>query len=287
MNKRDRQILLALVLAGCTANAEPDLNTLMMESTFQIVGPSSERPNATTIGTVFLISKPSIKHPGINLNMLLTANHVFAGITGEAATVYLRTKDPTGAWHKTPYAIHLRSGTNNLWNADTNMDIAAIFLALPQQSLPTIWPNTTLLATEQLLRRYEIHPGDQLSCLGYPLGLEANSAGFPILRTGTIASYPLTPVKDHPTFMFNFDVFGGNSGGPVYLESTGRRYGGAIHADETLRMIMGIVVSEVNHVETTQTLRQSTVTTTSFGISTVVQAQFIQKLIDSMPEPPL
>ena len=53
--------------------------------------------------------------------------------------------------------------------------------------------------------------------LGYPRGFSANDAGFPILRAGRVASYPLTPPARYPTYLLDFSVFAGNSGGPVYV----------------------------------------------------------------------
>jgi len=74
-----------------------------------------------------------------------------------------------------------------------------------------------LLATDEVFIRYEIHTGDELLSLGYPFGLPANSAGFPILRSGKIASYPLIPAKKHRTFLYDVQAQSGNSGGPVYF----------------------------------------------------------------------
>ncbi|MBV8594005.1 MAG: serine protease, partial [Caulobacteraceae bacterium] len=45
----------------------------------------------------------------------------------------------------------------------------------------------------------------------------ANPAGFPILRSGRVASYPVAPAKIFPTFLLDFAVFPGNSGGPVFM----------------------------------------------------------------------
>jgi hypothetical protein len=59
--------------------------------------------------------------------------------------------------------------------------------------------------------------------LGYPRGLSANKAGFPILRSGRVASYPLGPASRYPTFLLDFAVFAGNSGGPVFIDDGGRR----------------------------------------------------------------
>jgi S1-C subfamily serine protease len=86
----------------------------------------------------------------------------------------------------------------------------------------------TVLASDKELEELEIHPGDRLFSLGFPLGVEANEAGFPILRSGNIASFPLLPTSKTKTFLFDFAVFGGNSGGPVYFEDVNRRYRSSI-----------------------------------------------------------
>jgi hypothetical protein len=45
-----------------------------------------------------------------------------------------------------------------------------------------------LLANDDLIEKFEIHPGDELLCLGFPLFVSSDS-GFPILRSGKIASF--------------------------------------------------------------------------------------------------
>ena len=59
-----------------------------------------------------------------------------------------------------------------------------------------------------------------MMALGFPQGLSANPAGFPILRSGRVASYPLGPSTAFPTFLLDFRVFPGNSGGPVWLDES-------------------------------------------------------------------
>ena len=72
-----------------------------------------------------------------------------------------------------------------------------------------------MLANDDLLAKYNIHPGDVLDCLGYPFGFESPVGSFPILRSGKIASYPLLPTKGTQSFLLDFRVFPGNSGSPV------------------------------------------------------------------------
>ena len=69
-----------------------------------------------------------------------------------------------------------------------------------------------LLADDEMLSLFEANPGEELTALGYPLGAESNSAGFAILRSGKIASYPLLPTEATQKFLFDFAIFPGNSG---------------------------------------------------------------------------
>ena len=95
-------------------------------------------------------------------------------------------------------------------------DIAAMEIKAPPQfaraAIPLAW-----LADEQELKDAQVGPGDEMMVLGYPEGLAANRQGFPILRTGRVASYPITPLSEFPSFLLDFRVFSGNSGGPVFV----------------------------------------------------------------------
>ena len=102
---------------------------------------------------------------------------------------------------------------------------------LPVLDYIDIDPITTrLLADYDVFTKFEIHPGDELFCLGFPLAQGSNDAGFPILRSGKIASFPVIPAKIVKTFLFDFEVFSGNSGGPVYFAQSGRTYRGALRS---------------------------------------------------------
>jgi hypothetical protein len=111
--------------------------------------------------------------------------------------------------------------------------------------------NVDWLATDEFLASLDIHPGDLLDCLGYPLGLAANDAGYPILRGGQIASYPVIPLKSVTRILYDFQVQPGNSGGPVYFSFTGR-----VRKDHvpplgrvmTYRKLIGLVIQKADPV---------------------------------------
>ena len=99
-------------------------------------------------------------------------------------------------------------------------DIAVI----PVQAPPTFKDQAipqAMLADETTFAAEHIKAGAEMMTLGYPHGLSANTAGFPILRAGRLASYPLTPSSAYPTFLIDLTAVPGNSGGPVFMTTPG------------------------------------------------------------------
>jgi len=144
----------------------------------------------------------------------------------------------------------------------------------------------SLLATDKELEEYEIHPGDSLSCLGYPYGAEANEAGFPILRSGQIASYPLTPTIKVKTFLYDFRVFGGNSGGPVYFIDQNRSYGGGTRLGNRIQFLAGLVSQEKMVEEEIISIAETRRTKYPLSLAVVIHATLIKEAIDLLPTKP-
>ncbi len=131
--------------------------------------------------------------------------------------------------------------------------------------------------------KFHVHPGDQLFVLGFPYGDEANDAGFPILRSGRIASYPLTPTNLHKTFLLDFEIFKGNSGGPVLFYSETRVYGGSTHIG-SVQFIMGVVSQERELTEKVESLSETVVRKHKLGLAVISQANFVSELINMLPD---
>lgn len=239
--------VLAIALLSGIALAEFEINTTLMHYTYRIEGPTG-KPNEVKYGTVFVMGIPDANRPGKGQAVLVTAAHVLEGISGETANIYLREKMADGKFKKVDHVLKIRKGKNSLWVRHPDVDVAVMKIDLPvfvskqTKEFPSL--PTNRIADDEMMEKYEIHPGDQLLCLGYPLRKGANVSGFSILRSGKIASYPLIPAKDTKSFLFDFEVFPGNSGGPVYFVDKGRRYGGTTHLGETIQFVAGIVTRQ-------------------------------------------
>jgi hypothetical protein len=166
-----------------------------------------------TVGTGFLVSAQDAD--GAPRTILITANHVFADMRGVQARIGYRTANPDGTWSYTPRDLRIRDRSGAaLWTAHPDQDVAAISIKAPPEFARAAIP-VGYLASEQDFEHQRIAPGDELLILGFPKGIAANNAGFPILRSGRVASYPVSPAAS-PTFLLDFAVFAGNSGGPVF-----------------------------------------------------------------------
>lgn len=276
------------VAAHAQAKKDIELNTDLMEATFMIKGPSG--PGRKTLGTAFLMGRPFANNPRKARYVLITAAHVLRGIQGEFAILMLRRETETGNWIIDPFPLEIRAAGRPLWKTPPGVDVAVMYVRIPKtvaSDIPLL--PTTLLADDAMLSQFEIHPGDELECLGYPLGAMANPAGFPILRSGKIASYPLLPTGKVKTFLFDFRVFNGNSGGPVYFVQSGRNYGGAIHLN-TVHFIMGLVTEQefasVPFIEQNAANQNSMgVKRYPLGLGVVIDASLIRKAIALLPPP--
>jgi S1-C subfamily serine protease len=198
------------------------------------------------IGTGFLVDDPT--PDGRPRTVLITAGHVFDKMPGAQANIGYRVQGTDGAWRYEPTPLTIRVGAAPLWARDPDRDVAAIVVKAPPEfaraAIPLAW-----LADGQAFAHATIGPGDEMLVLGYPQGLSANSAGFPILRSGRIAS-PVDSVTVSPTFLLDFHVFPGNSGGPVFAASAPAPAGGGLSqasntGEAATPVVMGLLTQQV------------------------------------------
>jgi hypothetical protein len=199
-----------------------DLSAQLMQATVQLEQPLGD--GTRTVGTGFLISETT--PDGKPHTILVTANHVFDKMPGANARVGYRIANADGSWSYTPQPLRIRDGAGHpLWTHHPSRDVAAIAITAPDAFAKAAIPEG-YLAADDTFSKYQVGAGDEMMALGFPRGLAANPAGFPILRAGRVASFPIAPAKIFPTFLLDFAVFPGNSGGPVFMSGPARRSNG-------------------------------------------------------------
>ena len=216
-----------------------DLTVGLIDATVQLDQPSG--PNTRTVGTGFLIQAP--RPDGTPRVVLVTAAHVLERMDDAEARIGWRTALGDGTWRFDPEPLMIRDGDGApLWIQHPDRDVAVMEVQAPEAfaraAIPLGW-----LADENAFDAWQVGPGDELLSLGFPRGLSANRAGFPILRVGRIASWPLSPVSGFPTFLLDFTVFPGNSGGPVFWTPSARKRPGTTEPESAF--IAGLLSQEV------------------------------------------
>jgi S1-C subfamily serine protease len=248
-----------------------DLSAQMMQATVQLEQPLGD--GTRTVGTGFLISETT--PDGKAHTILVTANHVFDKMPKTNARIGYRFANADGSWSYSPQTLKIRDPQGHpLWTHHPSRDVAAIAINAPAAFAKAAIPED-YLAADDTFSKYQVGAGDQMMTLGFPRGLAANSAGFPILRAGRVASYPIAPAKIFPTFLLDFSVFPGNSGGPVFMSGPARHTatgeGGQQGSDA--EFIAGLLTQQVE------------LNSERLDIGIVTNARFIRETIGLIKDP--
>ncbi len=249
-----------------------DLSVDLIKATVQLEQPLGD--GSRTVGTGFLISDPT--PDGKPRTILVTAAHVFEKMPSVSAKIGYRIESAGGVWRFDPETLKIRDGDHPLWVKHPTRDVAAMVVEAPPEFVKAAIP-INYLAQDDTFNKYNLGPGDEMMALGFPRGLSANPAGFPILRSGRVASYPLAPATSFPTFLMDFSVFPGNSGGPVFMAEGARRRPGADESQE-VQFVAGLLTQQVE------------LSGERLEIGIVTHAKFIREtlaLLDKVPGAPV
>ena len=246
-----------------------EINTMLMQTTFRIRGEGSG-------GTCFILIKvqPS---PAL---VFVTAAHILENIQGQTAVITFRRQVNNTLWVPLDITAQIRRGDTPLWVQHPSADVAVAYLSLPPRTrLHFDGLSTRFLASDKTLLDLKIHPGDTLFTLGFPVGYSYGQGIFPILRSGTIATYPLLPTSETKTFLFDFEVFPGNSGGPVYGVFRGFRSASEVRVGGN-QYILGLVSRQVGYYKNTIDAEPK-----RLSLAEVVHGSLIKETIDLLPPP--
>lgn len=249
-----------------------DLAVELIHATVQLEQPLGD--GTRTVGTGFLISAPG--PDGAPRTVLVTANHVLDKMPGATVRIGYRVSNADGSWSYSPQPFKIRDGEGGaLWTHHPNRDVAAITIKAPPEFAKAALP-VNYLAADDTFTKEQVGAGDEMMALGFPRGLSANSAGFPILRSGRIASYPIAPAKVFPTFLLDFSVFPGNSGGPVFVSRSSKVQPGVTQVSDKPQdpgFIAGLLTQQVE------------LNSERLEIGIVTHAKYIRETIDLMQNP--
>jgi hypothetical protein len=211
-------------------------------------------------GTGFLVTKDGEWY-------LVTAAHVFGDLKGDKCDLVYRKKNEKGNPVRAVTPLTIRAEEKPLWRKHEKFDLAVIACDLPEDSAMKPF-ELERLATAEEMEAGLCGVGAEVCIPCYPIGTEANPAGWPILRRGTIATHPLAPVSEAENFFIDSSSFGGESGAPVVFWK----------ADEW--HVIGIVTSMQRQTDRTVTPLEERVSHLPLGLGIAVQSAFLFDLLE-------
>jgi len=96
-------------------------------------------------------------------------------------------------------------------------DVAAMRIDLPPE-IARLIKLSSFLDERTIGRQGAAHVGDEIFILGFPKIFPGTTGGFPVFRSGRIASYSPGSQLDRVRFLVHSDIYSGDSGGPVFAE---------------------------------------------------------------------
>lgn len=202
---------------------------------------------------------------------LVSAAHVFQEMEEATCTVHFRIADEKGGFARRETELRVREEDEPLWIRHPTADVAAIFLVLPEKV--DVEPfRIERIASEELFDSKKIHVGQEVYIPCFPAKIESNDAGFPILRKGSIASYPLNRPTVGDSILIDYSHFGGDSGAPVT----------AIIGGEPV--VIGLATAMLRQMDTVSTEFEERTTHTPLGLATAVRSVLILETLEKLKQ---
>jgi hypothetical protein len=219
-----------------------------------------------TSGTAFLVALPAG-----GPRLLVSAAHTFENTTGDSSTLVARSPAADGRWQRSDIAIAIRAGGKPLWVRHQTADVAVLPWT-PPDGVDAVALPLERLATAAAFDGGEVRVGQRVRVACYPAQTEANAAGWPILRTGAIASHPLTPAASLERFFVDYSHYGGDSGAAVVRDDGGEP------------LVVGVVVAMQRQTDRVTSPFEEKTIHTPLGLAITVPSTLVHKTIDRWQE---
>lgn len=253
-------VVLVLLNSGLSATANEPPQLAALRATVRMT-------NGKASGTAWVVRTETPPR-----TVLVTAGHVFDEMKDLPCRLIWRAAGPDETSVRREVETPIRDGERPMWVRHPDLDVAAMPIVLPAgvDCQPFAWKQ---LADEQSLRDRRVQVGQELFIPCFPVQVEANAAGWPILRRGSLATHPLLPVADVQDYYVDYSHFGGDSGAPVV----------AFQSDQPL--VIGLVYAMHRQTENITTDFEIRTIHTPLHLAHVVPAPFIRTTIERLATP--
>ncbi len=220
-------------------------------------------------GTAFFVTQPGRTPDQPSRTVAVTAAHVWEGISEAECQLVMHERQETGESKRREVPLVIRKEGRPLWTRHPDHDIAAMVVTLPEGLHMATFQFDQLAADEGNGAGVVVGHEAWVPC--FPATLEANAAGWPLLRRGTIASHPLRPVRFAPTMLLDITAFGGDSGAPVVLLT------------DNGPLVSGLVLGMQRQTDKATLPFEERTVHTPLGVSIVLQAPLIRETLERLP----
>ena len=251
---------LMLATLGTTAMGNDGLD--VMRATFRLT-------DGKVSGTTWIVSVPADGDRKAE-TVLVSATHVFRDLKGETASLVLRKLSGEKIIRHN-FELPLRKEGKKLWTEHQSLDVAAMKIDLPKgiDLLPIEFKQ---LANEEFVNQEKLVVGQRCLLPCFPAQLESSRAGWPVLRSGTVASHPLKPIAANKTFLLDYTSFGGDSGSPVIAPASNQT--GKEHF-----MVVALITGMHRQTDKTKSPFEERTVHTPLGLGICIQSNFIRDTI--------
>jgi hypothetical protein len=218
-------------------------------------------------GSGFLVALPG-GDSGPPRTVLVTAAHAFEGKEAPACTVTFRAPGGPAGYERRDLRLPLRDGERRLWVRHAAADVAVIGIVPPADAEVQPFARGDL-ADAARIEAGVVRAGRSVWVACYPAQLETHASGWPVLRHGTIASYPLLPVAAAATFLVDYSHFGGDSGSAVIIDADGRP------------VVAGVVVGMKRQTDRTRSPFEERTMHTPLDLAVAVHPLLVGETIDA------
>ena len=173
---------------------------------------------------------------------------------------------------------------------DPQNDVAVLPLLPPVDKVDFKSVPLALFTDFDLLRKQNVVEGDSVYLLGLMPQYYGEKKNCPVVRRGSLALLTDEEIQTGPevhqhVYLAELASWPGNSGGPVFLNLGGFRNGGMIVGGSNL-YLLGLMLGYFPNVIKAETIDTRTITggdTSNIGISLILPASTIRKVLDSAP----
>ena len=202
---------------------------------------------------------------------LVTAAHFFEQVSADECWVMLRSRQADETYVRREHRLVVREEGKPRWKRHPEQDLAVLAFELPEGVECTPFRFEQIAAEEDLKAR-RIRVAQEAWIPGYPAQLEANSAGWPVLRRGSIATHPLVPLAAAKTMIVHVSSFGGDSGSPVVVFPNAER--------NTSPLVAGVLLGMHRQTDKSSSTFEERTTHTPLDLAIVVQGPLVRETLE-------